>query len=74
MVAYKLTTKAKVPVYTCRVRRLLHDGGRQPLHRGDAEGRAEAIKENARKMKDKNLPVEDIAEITGLTREEIESL
>ena len=42
--------------------------------KGRAEGRAAAIKENARKMKEKNIPVEDIAEITGLSVEEIESL
>ena len=42
--------------------------------KGRAEGRAAAIKENARKMKEKNIPIEDIAEITGLSVEEIESL
>ena len=42
--------------------------------KGRAEGRAAAIKENARKMKEKNIPIEDIAEITGLLVEEIESL
>ena len=42
--------------------------------KGRAEGRAAAIKENARKMKEKNIPVEDIAEITGLSVDEIESL
>ena len=42
--------------------------------KGRAEGRAAAIKENARKMKEKKIPVEDIAEITGLSVEEIESL
>ena len=39
-----------------------------------AEGRDEKNRENARKMKEKGYPTGDIAEITGLTPEEIESL
>jgi predicted transposase/invertase (TIGR01784 family) len=46
---------------------------------GRAEGRVEGLEEgeakerinNARKMKDKGYPIEDIAEITGLSSEEI---
>ena len=30
--------------------------------------------ENAKKMKEKNIPIETIVEITGLTKEEIEKL
>ena len=41
---------------------------------GHAEGRAEKKIENARKMKAKGFAIEDIAEITGLTAEEIENL
>ena len=49
---------------------------------GRAEGRAEGLEEgeakerikNARKMKDKGYPIEDIAEITGLSSEEIAAL
>jgi predicted transposase/invertase (TIGR01784 family) len=41
---------------------------------GKAEGRAEAARETAIKMKAKNLPVQDIADITGLPLEEIEKL
>jgi len=49
---------------------------------GEAKGKAEGIAEgeirknleNARKMKSKGYPADDIAEITGLTREEIENL
>jgi len=41
---------------------------------GIAEGRAEAIRENARRMKSKGFPVGDIAEITGLTTDEVEHL
>jgi len=43
-------------------------------NRGVAEGRADAIRENARRMKAKGFPVEDIAEITGLTTDEVEQL
>lgn len=41
---------------------------------GRAEGRAEERKDNARKMKGKGYAIEDIAEITGLTVEEIAQL
>ena len=41
---------------------------------GIAEGRADAIRENARKMKARGFPVGDIAEITGLTTDEVEQL
>lgn len=41
---------------------------------GLAEGRAEAKWEDARKMKSKGYPVADIAEITGLSIEEVEKL
>ena len=38
------------------------------------KGRKEEKLENARKMKEKNIPIETIVEITGLTKEEIEKL
>jgi predicted transposase/invertase (TIGR01784 family) len=38
------------------------------------EAKEEAKEEIAKKLKDKGLPVNDISEITGLTKEEIESL
>ena len=41
---------------------------------GLKEGRAEERLANARKMKQKGYPSEDIAEITGLTEEEIAEL
>ena len=48
------------------------------LAEGRAEGRAEGAeaknKENARKMKQKGYPVNEISDITGLSIEEIESL
>ncbi len=41
---------------------------------GRAEGKAEANRENARKMLAKGLSITDIAEITGLSAEEIQAL
>ena len=41
---------------------------------GLAEGRAEEKLENARRMKSKGYPLDDIVDITGLTIEEIEKL
>ena len=41
---------------------------------GRAEGKTEGKTEDARKMKSKGFAVEDIADITGLTAEEIEQL
>ena len=41
---------------------------------GRAEGKDEANRENARKMKAKGYKADDIAEITGLSEEEIEAL
>lgn len=38
------------------------------------EGEEEKIKEIAKRMKEKNMPIEDIIEITGLTQEKIETL
>ena len=39
-----------------------------------AEGEAKANRENARRMKTKGYPLEDIAEVTGLSPEEVERL
>ena len=41
---------------------------------GKAEGRAEEKLEDARGMKAKNLPLDLIAEITGLTAEQVAAL
>ena len=38
------------------------------------EGRKEERLEIAKKMKSKNMPIEEIIELTGLTKEQIESL
>ena len=49
--------------------------GRMEGHaEGLAEGRAEEKLENARRMKSKGYPLDDIVDITGLTIEEIEKL
>ena len=42
--------------------------------KGWKEGRTAGIEETARKMKSKGFSVEDIAEVTGLSIEEIEAL
>ena len=44
------------------------------LERGRAEGAANASRENARRMKADNMPLELIAKYTGLTTGEIEAL
>jgi predicted transposase/invertase (TIGR01784 family) len=50
------------------------EGLAEGVAKGRAEGRVEERKENARKMKVKGFSAEDIAEITGLSVEEIEKL
>ena len=44
------------------------------LRQGRAEGRAEANRENALRMKAKGYAIHDIAEVTGLSEEEIERM
>ena len=44
------------------------------FNKGKAEGKDEANRENALRMKEKGYTVEDIAEITGLSTEEIRNL
>jgi len=41
---------------------------------GEARGKAETLRETAKKMREKGISIEQIEEITGLTREEIERL
>ena len=50
------------------------EGLEEGLEKGRKEGRAEQNIENARKMKAKGFPTELIAEITQLTKEDIEQL
>lgn len=47
---------------------------REGIKEGVTEGRKKERIENAKKMKEKNIPIETIVEITGLTKEEIEKL
>ncbi len=50
------------------------EGREEGLEEGRKEGRAEQNIENARKMKAKGFPTELIAEITQLSKEDIEQL
>ena len=47
---------------------------REGIREGVTEGRKKERIENAKKMKEKNIPIKTIVEITGLTKEEIEEL
>ena len=47
---------------------------REGIKEGVTEGRKKERIENAKKMKEKDIPIETIVEITGLTKEEIEKL
>ena len=47
---------------------------REGIKEGVTKGRKKERIENAKKMKEKNIPIETIVEITGLTKEEIEKL
>ena len=47
---------------------------REGIKEGVTKGRKKERIENAKKMKEKNIPIETIVEITGLTKEEIEEL
>ncbi len=56
----------------------MREAREEGLAEGRAEGRAEGIQserlENARKMKEKNISISDICDITGLSIEEIDKL
>ena len=52
----------------------LEEGRKEGRTEGREEGKTEACLANARKMKQKGYPLADIAEITGLTEEEIAEL
>ena len=47
---------------------------REGLEQGLQQGKANAKAEVAKKMKEKGMPIDDIIDITGLSKEEIESL
>ena len=52
----------------------MHNVVNSAERRGREEGRKDAKHEAARKMKAKGYPIAEIAEITGLSPEEIENL
>ncbi len=52
----------------------MRDGVQQGIKQGIEQGTTQAKKEMASKMKQKGAKVEEIVEITGLTKEEIEEL
>ena len=49
-------------------------GRTKGLEEGRAEGESSKAKQIAKKMKAKNMPIEEIVELTGLTKEEVEKL
>ena len=57
-----------------RERRGLEQGRSEGLAEGRSEGAAQKQREIAKNMKTKNIPVADIADMTGLPAEEIEKL
>lgn len=64
-----------------KVKNVVHDARLEQLAKreeGRQEGRKEGHKEKsleiAKKMKSKNIPIEEIIELTGLTKEEMENL
>ena len=52
----------------------LAEGREKGLAEGRAEGRVEALLEMARKMLAAGMPVEQIAELTGLTVEQLQEI
>jgi len=49
-------------------------GMRQGMHEGLQQGMQQKAREDAQKMKEKGYSLEDIADITGLTEDEIKNL
>ena len=58
----------------CGKREGIEFGMREGIERGKKQGRSDAILEIARGMLQKNIPIEDICELTGLTKEQIRAL
>ena len=61
-------------IMTTALNKGLAQGRAEGCVEGFAEGEAKANRENARRMKTKGYPLEDIAEVTGLSPEEVERL
>ena len=57
-----------------RAREAYEDGEKAGYYEGEAAGAAQKQREIAKSMKAKSIPNADIAEITGLSAEEIEKL
>ena len=84
----KLFEQAEIARFTPEERRVYEDSmkvyrdinnaiataERDAMAEGKAEGKAEEKLETARRMKAKGYPMEEIAEITGLTQKEITNL
>ncbi|MFR2775598.1 MAG: hypothetical protein ACLTBR_07205 [Anaerostipes sp.] len=49
-------------------------GRKQGIECGKKQGRSDTILEITRGMLQKNIPIEDICELTGLTKEQIRAL
>ena len=60
--------------YYSTITSALNKGRAEGRAEGREEGRSEERRDNARRMKDKGFSTSDIAEITGLTTEEIAKL
>ena len=56
------------------MRNVVNSAKREGIEEGRVEGRKDAKHEDARKMKAKGYPITEIADITGLSPEEIENL
>ena len=61
-------------IMTTALNKGLAQGRAEGRAEGFAEGEAKANRENARRMKTKGYPLKDIAEVTGLSPEEVERL
>lgn len=68
---YMVDTRALDLMYEDRERKIIKDKSKAE---GKTEGKTEGKKQIAKKMKAKNIPIEEIIELTGLTKEEIENL
>ena len=60
-------------IMTTALNKGLAQGRAEGRVEGFAEGETKANRENARRMKTKGYPLEDIAEVTGLSPEEVEN-
>ncbi len=72
---YMVDTRALDLMYEDREREIIKDKAiTEGRVEGITEGETSKAKQIAKKMKAKNIPIEEIIELTGLTKEEVESL